>query len=87
MAIVSITFNKISAEHKVGASGKINISNNVSVKDVSEADFNIGSLKQKGLKYSYEFASKFEPNVGSIVIEGDVLAVEDAKKVSDILKN
>lgn len=86
MAIVNITFNKISAERRAGVLGKINISNNVSVKDVSEADFNIGSTKQKGLKYSYEFSSKFEPKVGSIIIEGDVLVLEETKKVNEILK-
>ncbi|MFC1728344.1 hypothetical protein ACFLZ7_02675 [Nanoarchaeota archaeon] len=86
MAIVGFNFNKITAEKKSAVKGKIKINNNVSIKDVSSMDFSIGSTKQKGLKYGYEFTAKFEPNLGSIVIQGDVLSLEEASKVDEILK-
>lgn len=86
MAIVGFNFNKIIAERKSAPKGKVNISNNVSLKEVSAMDFNIGSTKQKGLRYTYEFISKFEPKIGNITIEGDVLALDDANKVEEILK-
>jgi hypothetical protein len=85
MPIIGFNFNKITAEKKTAPKGKISINNNVAIKDVSSMDFNIGSTKQKGIRYEYEFTSKYEPKLGSIVIVGDVLALEEAKTVDEIV--
>ena len=62
MAIVGLNFDKITAVRKEGAKGKINISNNVTVKDVVESNLNLGSQSQEGLKFIFEYTSKYEPN-------------------------
>jgi len=82
MTVIGFNFKKITAERGPAITGKVNISNNVSVKKVEEADIPVGVGKQKALRFSYEFATKYEPNVGSILIEGDVLflAEEDIVK-------
>ena len=85
MAIVGLNFNKITAEKKSGAKGKINISNNVSVKNVETSSLNLGSQTQEGLKFTFEFISKYEPNFGAIVLEGHLIYIEDPKKVKEVL--
>ena len=86
MTIVGFNFTKLSTEKSSGAQGKIKVSNNVNIKEVEPADFNMGNSKQKGLKFIFHFTSKYEPNIGSVDIEGNVLYVEDEKKVKELLK-
>ena len=85
MTIVGFNFTSINAERKEAVKGKININNNVAIKDVEERDLNLGSNKQKSLKFKFEFTSKYDPNVGSIILIGDVLFIEEAKKIKEIL--
>ena len=40
----------------------------------------------KGGSSTYEFKSKFEPNIGEIVFEGEVMDLEDAKTTEAVLK-
>jgi hypothetical protein len=65
--------------------GKINVSNNVTISKVEEKKLAIGNDKQKVLAFTFEFVSKYEPNIGSIKFTGDVLFMDDSKKVKEIL--
>lgn len=86
MVVVGFNFNKISVERKDGAiSGKINISNNVSIKGVEQKDLSLGKAKQDGLRFVFEFTSKYDPDVGHITLTGEVLYLEDKKKVEETL--
>ncbi len=85
--IVGFGFTKLSAEKKEGAKGKIDINNNVSVKSVEESDMPLGSDKQKVLRFIFEFTSKYEPAVGTILFEGEILYLDDQKKVKEILNS
>lgn len=87
MAVIGFNFRKIVAEKGDVSSGKVNIANNVSVKDIEEASVPVAIGKQKALKFNYEFTTKYEPNVGSIIIEGDVLFLDTESAVSKILKD
>lgn len=84
MAIIGFTFTKIMAQKDATIKGKINISNNVKVLDVTDADLVMGP-DQKGLKIHFLFESKYEPSVGRIAFEGDVLFLEQAKRISELL--
>lgn len=83
--IVGFNFTKIQAEKKGQINGKVDINNNVSIKDVEETDFSLGTKKQKGLRFIFEFASKYEPSIGSINFEGDVLYVDNEKAIKDVI--
>lgn len=85
MTIVSFNFTKIEAEKKEVSKGKINISNNVTIQKVEEQDLSLGSQKQKVLCFTFEFTSKYEPNIGNIKLVGNVLYMEDSKRVKEIL--
>ena len=87
MAIVGVNFSKISVEKKDMLKGKINITNNIAIKDVKEKDLAPGKeLNQKGLQFFFEFASKYEPKAGEIKISGEVLFVGSKKATEDIIK-
>jgi len=85
MTIVGFNFTSISAEKNDAIKGKVNINNNVSIKDVEEKDLSLGPNKQQSLRFIFEFISKYDPNVGSISLVGDVLFIEEAKKIKEII--
>ena len=83
--IVGFGFTKLSAEKKEAAKGKIDINNNVTIKNVEESDLALGKDKQNVLRFIFEFTSKYEPNVGTILFEGELLYLEEPKKAKEIL--
>ena len=85
MPVVGFNFTKIDVTRTSGVKGKINISNNVSIKNVDRTDLFLGAAKQEGLKLSFVFTSKYDPKIGDIKLEGDVLYLDDAKKVKDLI--
>jgi hypothetical protein len=86
MAIVGFSFTKMVAERKGPVKGKVNIKNNVSVKSVEKADLALGSSKQDGLRFVFEFTASYEPKVGEVLIEGEVLDLQPEKKVEEAVK-
>lgn len=84
--IVGFGFTKLSAEKKEAAKGKIDINNNVTIKDIQEDSFSLGRDKQQNvLKFIFEFTSKYEPSVGTILFEGELLYMEEPKKAKEII--
>ena len=83
--IIGFGFTKLSAEKNAQAKGNIDINNNVSIKDVQEDNFSMGKEKQNVLKFTFDFTSKYEPNVGRVVLEGELLYVDEPKKAKEIL--
>src|SRR3989338_536076 len=84
MAIVGFNFTRINVERKEMQKGKINISNNVAIKDVKPTDISLGKEKQDALKFTFEFTSRFEPKIGSIILGGDLLFLGDASKIKEV---
>jgi len=87
MAIVGFNFNKINVEKKSFSRQKVNISNNVAIVNVEKAELSLGASKQKGLKFEFNFKSKYEPEVGIIELEGDIIYLGDSKEVEEVLKS
>ncbi len=85
MPIVKIDVHKISAERNVNAKGgQVRIDNTVSLKNVEEMDFAMDT--KKGLKFTFSFTCTYQPDLGSIVVEGKVLFVEESMKVDAVKK-
>ncbi len=85
MTIVKINLNKVNAERNLKAKGgQIKINNNVSITNVEDIDFAMDG--KQGLRFSFSFQCKYEPDLGKILVEGQVLFVEEAKKVEEIKK-
>lgn len=86
MAIVGFNFTKIEVQRKERSSGKINIRNNVTIKDVVEVDLG-GKEKQNALKFMFEFTSVYEPKVGSIILNGNLMFIEEPKKINEVISS
>ena len=83
MTIVKINLHKLHASRNVSAKGgQIKINNNVSLKNVEDMDFAVEG--KKGLKFSFSFVCNYEPELGKIEVEGQVLFVDDEDKVKEI---
>ena len=85
MTIIGFNFNEIKVNRKEGIKGKINIKNNVVIKDIQEKDLNLGDKSQNSLKFIFEFSSKYEPDLGEIILVGDLLFMESSGKIKEIL--
>jgi hypothetical protein len=87
MAIVGFDFTKINVEKKSSAKGNIKINNNVSIKSVDEQELTLGTLKQKALKFTFSFNTKYEPDLATISLEGFVLYITKPEQVKEISEN
>lgn len=86
MPIVKIDVHKISAERNLNVQGgQVRIDNTVSLKNVENMDFSIEG--KKGLKFTFSFACVYQPDMGTIVVEGKVLFVDESNKVEEIKKS
>ncbi len=85
MTIVKINLHKVNAERNLQAKvGQVQINNNVSLQNLE--DFPFPSEGKKGLKFNFAFVCNYEPDLGKIDVEGQVLFVEEAKKVEEVKK-
>jgi hypothetical protein len=86
MGIVGFSFKKIFAERTAVSIGKLNIKNNVALIDVAEAELVLGTTKQRGIKFTFEFNVEYEPKVGEMTLTGEILYIGEPKKDDELLK-
>lgn len=85
MTIVGFNFNKISVEKKEVVKGKITINNNIAIKNVEKKDLMLGVAKQDGIRFEFEFTSKYEPKFAEITLTGEVLFLGEESEVKKIM--
>ncbi len=85
MAIVGFEFTKINVNKKETAKGKINISNNVGIVDIGKSDLQLGSSKQSGVKFVFEYKSAYEPDFANIELGGVVLYLTDETEAAKLI--
>ena len=85
MTIIGFNFKDIKVSRKEGVKGKVNIKNNVVITDIKEKDLNLGDKKQSALSFLFEFSSNYEPDLGEIVLGGDLLLMESSAKTKEVL--
>lgn len=83
MPIAAINFTKISAERNSELKGKININNNIIITDIKQIDFKLPN--QESIKVEFDFNSKYDPDIGTISITGEVILIDQPKKITEIL--
>ncbi|MBR9676333.1 hypothetical protein GOV05_04965 [Candidatus Woesearchaeota archaeon] len=77
MSIIGFNFTKISVEKKKPkAGGKVEISNNVMIKNVEESDLKLSSKEQIAVRYEFEFETKYQPEYGHINLSGNLISLE-----------
>ncbi len=85
MPVVGMQFNKIVVEKFAPVKGKVQVNNNVVLKDIEKTDLNIGPSKQGALKFHFEFVAKYEPKIADITMNGYVTFFEKPEAVKEIL--
>src|SRR3989344_2881760 len=85
MAVVGFNFNKMSAERKKPARGRLTINNTVTIIDVEETKLPV-EAKGKSVKLSFAFSTKYEPDAGIIELTGEVIYLDNDERVKDVLK-
>ena len=87
MAIAGIGFTKITVEKKKMIKEKISIKNNVVIQELSKDLIPLGKNEAPALKLTFEYRSDYEPDIGSIVLIGDVLDIKDEAEIDTIVEN
>ena len=85
MGIVSFTFDKMSAEKIGKITDKVNINHNFNIKHVEKTTINLQGNKPV-LKLFFDFAVNYEPNIGNIQMNGNLVYLdkeEELKKLED----
>ena len=86
MPVVGLSFNKIVIEKYGPVKGKIQVNNNVTLKDVEKTDLSIGTSKQGAVKFHFEFTAKYEPKLADMTILGFVTFMEKPEAITDMLE-
>lgn len=83
MTIVKINLHRVLAERNLNAKvGQVHINNNVALKEIEDMSF--AADGKKGLKFNFSFNCSYEPDLGKINVEGQVLYVDDDATVDKI---
>jgi len=85
MPVVGMQFSKIVVEKFAPVKGKIQVNNNVVLKDVEKTDMSIGPSKQGALKFHFEFTAKYEPKIADITLTGFLTFFEKPETVKEIV--
>ncbi len=86
MPIVGFNLTKINVQREGVVKANIKVNNNIQIKDIKETKLRLGTDKQKTLDISFVYTTKYDPKIGNIELEGDVLLLEEAKKAKQIEK-
>ena len=86
MTVISFNFTKITAERNKRIKGKLNISNNVSIKDVNSFNLQLGKNTENALKFDFKFESVYDPKIGSIVLLGETVYLGKEKDIKETEK-
>ena len=86
MTIAGFTFNRMLAEKKAPSRGSVSISTNIGLISAEEIDFVMGTTKQKGIKIIFDYRNTYTPDLGMLIISGDILYLSDQKRHDELMK-
>ena len=86
MAIVGFNLEKINVEKLNSVKGQLDIKNNIIIKNIQEKELSLGDAKKDGLKLTFEYATLYNPDIGSITITGHLLYLGNQKQRRELLK-
>ncbi len=84
--IVGFNFTKMLVERREGAPGKVSVNNNVAIKAVDKLPLQFGKKTEEGVRMTFEFQAKYEPNMGEIFFEGYVVWIDSKDAMEAMIK-
>lgn len=85
MPIIGFNFTKLSVEKKNKLVGQLKVKNRFLITNVEATELALGKSKQKVLNFSFSFTSKYEPAIGDLVFEGEVLFLAEPKTITEAI--
>lgn len=85
MSIIGFSFTKMQGSLGESPKGKIQIHNNVGVTDVKSSTISLDASRST-VRVSFKYESKYEPKVGNIALEGNVLMMLEKKDADSMIK-
>ena len=76
MPIVGLSFNSIEARRKTLPKGEIKVNSSPKVNDMKEVD--VPSLGKKAISLNFEFLTEYQPDIGNIKVEGEMVYMADS---------
>ena len=86
MPVGGLNFDKIVVEKHEAPASQVSIKNNLFIKDIKEHELLLGEQKRTVLKFEFEFSVVYEPKVGSLVLNGHVIFLDENTKI-EIINN
>lgn len=86
MPIVSFNLEKLQVEKLGVIKGKVEVKNNITIKNVDQKELTLGDSKKEGLRFDFEYVTSYDPSVGSITLHGHLFYLTTQKKAKEILK-
>ncbi len=86
MTIVGFNFSKLFAQQKKATKGNLKISTNVKIESVDKTNLAIGK-ERSTVKISFTYNVMYDPDVGSLELQGDVLFMQEAKIIDELLND
>lgn len=87
MPIVGFNLTKVMAEKTKPLQPGITVKNDLEVKDISKATIDIGSKSEEVIRLDFEFIAEYQPEIGKIILLGEVLYMDKEKEIKKILDN
>ncbi len=86
MPFIGFNFDKIEALKNVDEiKGNVNVKNALNILDVKLQEVTVDK-KQEVLKFIFEFKLDYEPKIGSISLTGNMMYLDDQKKLKEIIQ-
>ncbi len=86
MTIAAFAFTRMMVEKKDSARSQVSINTNIALTSAEEIDFVMGATKQKGIKIIFDYRNTYTPDLGSLIIGGEMLYLSDQKKHDELMK-
>ncbi len=86
MAIIGFNFTKIAAQRLGTRSGKIDITNNIAVRNIETTKF-AGDERRTAVRVSFRYDGVYNPKVAHLQFDGDVTLLLEKKVADELLAN
>ena len=85
MTVLNVTLTKIHAERSKLGAESVKVNTNVGITSVEKAEISIGAAKQQVARFDFDFKVDYEPKVGEISIQGNVLYLGTKEKIESLV--
>lgn len=75
MPVIGLTFKSMSASRLGVPTGEVKINSTPKVNDIKE--ISVATLNKKALSITFEFVTKYEPNIAQMQIDGEIVFLAD----------